>query len=86
MPDFTNCILQFVKSNLQIMNPTSPFPTTGYYGPKYFCNRKIETQNILSMLTGGESSLLLGFRRLGKTALIRHVMGKITQSLDRNLP
>ncbi|EKB49589.1 AAA family ATPase [Cecembia lonarensis] len=59
------------------MHPTSPFPTTGYYGPKYFCDREIETQNILSMLTGGESCLLLGIRRLGKTALIRHVMGKL---------
>lgn len=59
------------------MNPISPFPTTGYYGPAYFCDREIETQNILSMLKSGESCLLLGIRRLGKTALIRHVLGKL---------
>jgi uncharacterized protein len=59
------------------MKPISPFPTTGYYGPKYFCDREVETEKILSMLLGGESCLLLGIRRLGKTALIRHVMGKL---------
>jgi AAA+ ATPase superfamily predicted ATPase len=60
-----------------MMNPISPFPTTGYYGPKYFCDRELETNKILSMLNGGESCLLLGIRRLGKTALIRHVMGQL---------
>lgn len=57
--------------------PNSPFPTTGYYGPKYFCDREEETTKILTMLQGGESCLLLGIRRLGKTALIHHVMAKL---------
>lgn len=57
--------------------PISPFPTTGYNGPQYFCDRAEETGRMLSMLEGGESCLLLGIRRLGKTALIHHVLAKL---------
>ncbi len=61
------------------MEPISPFPTTGYYGPAYFCDREEETQRILTLVKGGESCLLLGIRRLGKTALIHHVFRKFPQ-------
>ncbi|EOZ96144.1 hypothetical protein A33Q_2737 [Indibacter alkaliphilus LW1] len=59
------------------MQPISPFPTTGYFGPEYFCDREEETRSVLSMLKGGESCLLLGIRRLGKTALVHHILGKL---------
>lgn len=57
--------------------PFSPFPTTGYIGPAYFCDREAETAKMLSLLHGGESCLLLGMRRLGKTALVRHVLAQL---------
>jgi hypothetical protein len=53
--------------------PLNPFPTSGYYGPNYFCDREKETQQITQLLQNGQSCLLIGIRRLGKTALIQHV-------------
>lgn len=57
--------------------PLNPFPTSGYYGPEYFCNRVSETKTLLTNLKGGQSSLVTAIRRLGKTALIKHVLGKL---------
>ncbi|MBA4299504.1 MAG: ATP-binding protein [Cyclobacterium sp.] len=55
--------------------PTNPFPTSGYYGPRYFCDREKESQQLAQFLQNGQSCLLMGHRRLGKTALIHHVKG-----------
>lgn len=57
--------------------PVNPFPTSGYYGPDYFCNRANETQALLKNLKGGQSTLLTAIRRMGKTALIKHTIGKL---------
>ncbi len=57
--------------------PLTPFPTTGYYGDKYFCDREEETKRILMNLKGGQSTILTAPRRIGKTALIQHVLGKL---------
>ena len=57
--------------------PITPFPTTGYYGGKYFCDRLEETGRILRNLKGGQSTILIAQRRIGKTALIQHVLGKL---------
>ena len=57
--------------------PLTPFPTTGYYGNKYFCDREEETKRILMNLKGGQSTILTAPRRIGKTALIQHVLGKL---------
>ncbi len=62
------------------MQPSSPFPTTGYFGPKYFCDRTDETKNLISRLESGESCLILGIRRLGKTALIHHVFHQLPKT------
>ncbi len=53
--------------------PFTPFPTTGYYGPEYFCDREEESQTLISNVRSGQSTTLAAIRRLGKTALIRHV-------------
>lgn len=58
-------------------SPLTPFPTTGYYGNKYFCDRDEETKRILLNLRGGQSTILAAPRRIGKTALIQHVLGKL---------
>lgn len=57
--------------------PVNPFPTSGYYGVDYFCNRVKETQVLLKNLKGGQSTLLTAIRRMGKTALIKHTLGKL---------
>ena len=59
--------------------PGTPFPTTGYYGPDYFCDREHEASQLQMNVEGGNSTTLVALRRLGKTALIRHLfhqMGK----------
>lgn len=62
--------------------PLNPFPTTVYYGPSYFCNRELESQKLTQLLTNGQSCLLIGNRRLGKTVLILHVHGLLPKDWD----
>ncbi len=62
--------------------PNTPFPTTGYYGPKYFCDREKETKALLNHLKGGSSTTLISIRRMGKTGLIRHVEQYLPRSWD----
>ncbi|MFO7852024.1 MAG: AAA family ATPase [Bacteroidota bacterium] len=53
--------------------PQSPFPVTAYYGPEYFCDRDNEMDRLMSNIQGGNSTSLVALRRLGKTALIKHL-------------
>lgn len=53
--------------------PRTPFPATGYYGPEYFCDREKELDQLINNIEGGLSTTLISLRRLGKTALIRHL-------------
>lgn len=57
--------------------PQTPFPVTGYYGPAYFCNRESELEQLTRCLRGGQSATLVALRRLGKTALIKHLFHHI---------
>jgi hypothetical protein len=57
--------------------PSTPFPTTGYFGSQYFCDREDETKRILSNIRGGQSTILTAPRRIGKTALILHVLERL---------
>lgn len=57
--------------------PLTPFPTTGYFGTAYFCDREEETKKIISNIQGGQSTILTAPRRIGKTALIQHVLAKL---------
>lgn len=57
--------------------PLTPFPTTGYFGAQYFCDREDETKRILSNIQGGQTTILTAPRRIGKTALIFHVLDKL---------
>jgi hypothetical protein len=58
-------------------NPFTPFPTTGYYGPEFFCDREQETRALINHIMSGQSTTLAAIRRLGKTALIHHVQQKL---------
>lgn len=66
---FVTYILRVMKLN----KPSTPFPSVGYYGPTYFCDREIETKTLISNIKGGQSTTLVAIRRIGKTGLIRHL-------------
>lgn len=55
----------------------NPFTTTTYFGDEYFCDRKIETKNLLDNITNGISTTIVALRRIGKTGLILHVLEKL---------
>ena len=50
----------------------NPFITYGYESAAYFCDRKAETHDLVTMLTNGNHAALISPRRMGKTGLIRH--------------
>lgn len=53
--------------------PSTPFPTTGYFGRDYFCDRVKELEILNRNCKAGSSTTLVALRRMGKTALIRHL-------------
>ena len=52
------------------MKPNNPFITIGYFGPEYFCDRKAETEKLLSSVKNDSNVTLMAPRRYGKTGLI----------------
>jgi AAA+ ATPase superfamily predicted ATPase len=52
----------------------NPFTHNKYIGPEYFCDRVTETKEIISALDSGRSITIYADRRIGKTALIKHVL------------
>ncbi len=57
----------------------NPFFVYGYGGPKFFCDRKDETDQLISALKNGRNITLLSPRRMGKTGLILHAFNKIRE-------
>lgn len=57
------CLLNMIEN---------PFITYGYESAEYFCDRKAETNELVTMLTNGNHAALISPRRMGKTGLIRH--------------
>lgn len=53
--------------------PTNPFMVTGYHSLAYFCDRREETERIVSALFNGRNLTMISPRRMGKTGLIQHV-------------
>jgi len=58
-------------------NVTNPFSVTSYIGPDYFCDRKEETEELISALFNSRNVTLISKRKLGKTGLIHHILNKI---------
>lgn len=50
----------------------NPFIINGYEGAKYFCDREVETAQMLGELTNGNNLALVAPRRMGKRGLMRH--------------
>ncbi len=58
------------------MKMKNPFLTKGYISSKYFCDRTIETDKIISAIENGRDLTLISLRRMGKTGLIQHVINQ----------
>ncbi len=54
--------------------PSNPFQLTGYHGPEYFCDREKECAAIHRAAASGVNISLVSLRRMGKTALMRHIV------------
>jgi uncharacterized protein len=66
---------------MKTIQPASPFPTTGYFGPDYFCDREKETETLSSNVKGGVSTTLVSIRKIGKTGLIKHLQFKLSEEM-----
>lgn len=58
-------------------NNTNPFVISGYISPDFFCDREKETSTMIEALSNQRNLTLYGRRKLGKTALIKHIFNKI---------
>lgn len=50
----------------------NPFIVGGYISPHYFCDREVETEQLIRNITNGRNIVIISVRRMGKTGLIRH--------------
>lgn len=57
----------------------NPFIYEGYEGPDYFCDRTVETEELISNLQNGRNTTLVSPRKIGKTGLIKHAFHQIKQ-------
>jgi AAA+ ATPase superfamily predicted ATPase len=57
----------------------NPFVCEGYKGSDYFCDRTVETENVISNLDNGRNLTLVSPRKIGKTGLIMHAFNCIKQ-------
>jgi len=55
----------------------NPFLISGYKSPEYFCNREEETKKLIDAISNSRNVTLVSERRLGKTALLRHVENQV---------
>ena len=53
-----------------LMKIANPFLTAGYAGPEYFCDRKAETEKLISNLDNDLNTTLLAPRRYGEEGVI----------------
>lgn len=60
----------------------NPFLLYGYVSPAYFCDREVETGELVSALRNGRNVTLMSPRRMGKTGLIHHVFHRLKQEDD----
>lgn len=60
----------------------NPFLLKGYMDPKYFCDREIETEKIVSSIENQQDLTIFAIRRIGKSALIHHVFHHFNKAYD----
>ena len=50
----------------------NPFIYQGFVSPEYFCDRIVETEELIANLQNGRNTVLISPRRIGKTGLIKN--------------
>lgn len=50
----------------------NPFITSGYISADYFCDREIESKQLIREIVNGNNLAIISTRRMGKTRLIQH--------------
>lgn len=66
-------------ANKKAQKLRNPFVYEGYVSSEYFCDRTVETENIISDLENGRNLTLVSPRKIGKTGLIMHAFERIKQ-------
>ncbi len=56
---------------------TNPFLIKGYLSAAYFCDREKETEKIITALRNRQDLTIHAYRRLGKSALLKHVENQV---------
>ncbi len=67
------------------MKTENPFILSVYAGPQYFCDRKNETETVISALRNRRNISLISYRRLGKSGLIKHVFHQLQNEKSMKL-
>jgi len=62
--------------NGKIATQVNPFFTGNDIPSQYFCDRRSETEMLIRYLRGGSNVVLKSPRRIGKSSLIKHVLGQ----------
>ncbi|MFO7671644.1 MAG: ATP-binding protein [Bacteroidales bacterium] len=60
----------------------NPFLLKGYISPKYFCDREMETEKIITSIKNQQDITIFAIRRIGKSALIHHIFDHFKKSYD----
>ena len=58
----------------------NPFVYQGYASPDYFCDRIVETEELISNLQNGRNTVLISQRRIGKIGLIKNVFHHLSHT------
>ena len=64
-------------------NKVNPFPTTGYFGKEYFCDREAELDMLRKQAENNINTTLISLRRLGKSSLIRRLFEEFETDKSR---
>jgi AAA+ ATPase superfamily predicted ATPase len=67
------------------MKNINPFPTSDYIDPDYFCDRKDELNQLVEAIENQRNTTIVSQRRLGKTALIKHLFHFLSDRKDISL-
>ena len=62
------------------LKPENPFIYQGYVSPEYFCDRTVETEELIANLRNGRNTTLISPRRIGKTGLILNAFYRIREA------
>lgn len=55
----------------------NPFVYQGFVSPEYFCDRIVETEELIANLQNGRNTVLISPRRIGKTGLIKNAFWQL---------